>query len=297
MSKIQKRLSIELFEKLGYSKGSHRGWSYVAHSESELPEVADKTAVIFSTGEPKSPDTPVKLSLTDGRTFYAYCATRRRSVFGLLSPLSHHPFDQSFKGALLLKDAGFPVLMPFALIRRGGLFEALQQVVLYEHKKNIVPLTELIPSLENTPDIRCREIWRQMGRHLGKLHQSNAIAGIKTATQVFVDSTDISKVSFRVGEGFHLNPVMRFLRECSEISGANFVYGPQIAPLDRLRFFDEYYRFRKVTDSEKRENMALVADLTRKKATENWNVYSGDLPKKTTYLNLIRALDTHGARE
>ncbi|MDZ7815445.1 MAG: hypothetical protein U5N86_05400 [Planctomycetota bacterium] len=201
MARIQKRLSADLLKKLGYSKGTHRGWTYTARSESELAEVADKAAVIFSTGEPKDTHVPVKLSLTDGRIFYAYCATLKRSMFGLLSPLSHHPFDQSFKGALLLKDANFPVLMPFALLRRGGLFETLQQVMLFEDEEDILPLPDYILSLENTPDIRCREIWRQMGKHLGEIHQSNVIAGIKTAAEVFVDRTEIDCISFRVSAG------------------------------------------------------------------------------------------------
>jgi len=298
LAKLDKRVSTKKLSSLGFTQGTQRGWSYTIRSEEDIPDILDQLTLEFQTLDKNDESLNERvLQVQQERKLQAYLIRKRASFLGIFAPLSHSDFVSMFNGALILKSAGFKVLLPFGIIKRGGFLQPLEYVILYDIDLRYTPLNEYIKTLTDSPAIECRSIWKSMGIELGKIHKALGIAGISSTSQVYVNRENPSDVMFKIGKKFQCYPVLTFLRQAEDIAGSNFVYTPIISPLDRLRFLSNYFDILEVSDTEKRETLALVGDMTRHKAAKEWNVFQSDLPKKTTFLNLIRALDRYGQQE
>ena len=139
------------------------------------------------------------------------------------------------------------------------------------------------------------KVRRGMGAALGSTHARGYVAGITEPAQVFVRRLKKGgvEVALEAGGEFDVRPVLRRAKEYADMAAANFVFDPRIAPLDRLRFFDAYRKARGMDKKEMREFIEGVSEAVRLRAMKEWKIYPTDIPKKTTFLNLIRALDKH----
>ncbi len=292
LPEIASRLTKEVLQANNLQQGVFRGWRYISRSEKTLPEIIDNAAVALRTVA-RAPNSPAFLTLSTGTTVVLRCERVHRTILGFLTPRTHDRHAIAFTGAASLTAAGLPVLAPYALLSRGGLLSPLESVLVFKRDPSYQPLPEIVKQFTDTPDIRSRALWKAVGRELGRTHQKQAILGLNSPCQIWVKpSADGPAVLFEVGSAFQVNSVLRYLREAEDMTGANFIFSPTIAPADRLRFLRAYEQERPLSDTEEKETIALVADLTRHKAVRELKIYQSDIPKKTTYLNLIRALDS-----
>ncbi|GAB4160317.1 MAG: hypothetical protein Kow00107_08460 [Planctomycetota bacterium] len=296
MDTISDKLTKSVADFHGLKTGHFRGWRHVSRSEKLLPEILDSAAFFLNSEETTQTGRKLgSISVPGGGDIVLHCIRHERKLLGMLAPRSCRQTERAFAGAASLAKAGLPVLPPMALLQRGGLFSPLECILVLKREPGFLCLPDFIRKLTDSPDMKCRAIWRAMGGAMGRVHSKKAILGIASPRQVWMREGDNGQfdVAFEVGEAFQVNSVLRYLREAEDITGANFIFSHKIAPNDRLRFFTSYLQERQLSETEERECLALVSDLTRHKAAKEWKIYQSDIPKKTTYLNLIRALDRH----
>ena len=139
--KLDKRVSENKLASLGYKLGNERGWSYTIKEEKFLPDIIDQLTLEFQTLDKSSESEKSKtLHLSQGKHIRANIIRRKASCLGIISPTSHTDYVQMFNGAAILKSAGFPVLSPFGMMKRGGFFQPLEHVILYEIDDRFSPL-------------------------------------------------------------------------------------------------------------------------------------------------------------
>jgi hypothetical protein len=297
MHRIETTVTNSTLAAQGYKQGTVRKWHCWSKTEVDIYSVIDQLSVISKTAHPDASGNGgqmnLPLTLNNEIQTNVILSLPKRGF----SLLASTPVRKMFHGAVLLQAADFPTALPLAYVYRGGMFSAKEEILLLKIETDFVPLPTFIKSLTGTPDDFCRAIWREMGNLLGDLHSKGIVVGIEKPEQLLVKREGKNaRFQLVAGKNFQFNPVLGFLRQCEDIIGANFVFSPAIAPLDRLRFIEKYAELMKWSDFVLRENMSMIADLTRQKAAKEWKVFPANLPKKTSLLNLIRALDTISQR-
>ncbi len=291
------RLPAAFFNSLGFSRGVFRDWHYVAEDEEALGEIADKALVLLGGIPENTRSGCVRRAekTEDGGTLLMRVNRCGKRFMGLFCPLYYLPHIRSFDGGLIMLKEGLPTVRPVAFLERGGGLRPLDTVVAFRLPPGFLPLPEFLASLTRVPDPLCSAAWRGMGAALGSIHAHGYVAGITEPAQVFVRLLKKGgvEVALEAGGEFDVRPVLRRAREYADMAAANFVFDPRIAPLDRLRFFDAYREARGMDKKEMREFIEGVSEAVRLRAMKEWKIYPTDIPKKTTFLNLIRALDKH----
>ncbi|MFA4986976.1 MAG: hypothetical protein WC712_10360, partial [Candidatus Brocadiia bacterium] len=295
MTRIPKSADEGMLTALGLQQGSLRKWKYWAKPDFDINVAIDRLAVISQTStamrEKQAGDYSVTLPISSELTGIVYMSTLKAGL-NPFSRLFPSPLRRMLSGAVILNSIDLPAAQPLAYVRRGGVFSTLDELLIVRKNDGYVPLSELVVTLSGAPDPACQVIWSKMGDLFGEIHSRKVIAGIEKASQVLVrmDGND-AKLCLVAGRNFHVNPVIGFLREFEDLVGANFVFSPAIAPLDRIRFLDAYAAKMGWSRAVLRSNLDLLSDLIRLRAAREWKVFTSNIPKKTTLLNLIRALD------
>ena len=302
MKRLPSRPDSSTLKSFGYRKGTHRGWKCISSICDFLPELIDLACVRFEAAESKRVSEDIvrrkDFVLSNGQKLFACLNTSSKKFLNVLSPLSYAPFANRFYGSLLLKSRRIPIITPVALMRRGGGFQKLDSVIVFAPEDGFVEFDDFIASLEGRPDPKCREVFAAIGRVLGEIHNNGAVAGISTPSQIWVRyRKGETEIRLLTGAGFQANPVLPEKRENDDLAGANFFFHSAISPLDRLRLFDNYAKVRGWDGKRVRKTIDAVSDSVRTRALKEWKVYPSDLPKKTTLLNLIRALDRHSEHD
>ena len=286
-----------ILKNLGFERGSYKGWSYLAKSEEGIPKLIDRASVLLSSTSPnpiEACDSCHDITLPGNTRCLMYVSSIKGTLLGLLTPTSFQPFKRAFEGSLVMKAMNHPVVEAYALIERGGFLSRLETILVLSVDSGYRNFPVQIPALLDMPFRASNEVYYKIGKALGIIHNSRIIAGIESPNQILV-RIDEGNVDVKIiaGKSYQTESVLSEQRECEDLVGANFLFHHAIAPIQRMRLLTAYGRERKYTREQLKTRIAIVADMTRIRALREWKVYPSDLPKKTSYLNLIRALDRH----
>lgn len=282
--------------KLGFVTGTYKGWSYIAKSEEGIPKLVDRAAVALSSQS--ADDTNF---LGAGHEVVLYGDVRCQLYIGVFKPSLKNMFSKkgaapcrAFRGILSLKSLQLPIVPAYAYIERGGVFQRHETLLAMIVERDCISVPELVATIADRPFQSVSRTFIAIGKAIAAIHSKGVTAGIEHPKQILVkDKSDSVEAKIIVGPNYQIESALFEQRQLEDLVGANFVFHHSIAPTHRMRMLSAYCTARGMTSEQMKNMIASVADMTRLRALKEWKVYPSDLPKKTSYLNLIRALDRH----